>query len=247
MDGRWIVRDAIHEADHNQLYIFSCNNSLYTRDYLGLRTIIYQENSVRGGRVFNAYDLKLEQINPLSKKCELELSMFIQFFFTPYRGKKWTQPEKIRYINEWIGVIKAVWENDAFLASPQNCSQCSGNIKFKLNFNTQIQGYTLSDHWEIVVNKTDDKNNAVTPILGKVNLANDAFSYRKFPKEDKVIYKQRGAVHEFGHMLGLRDEYKGNIDKEILEDYDSVMNSGESPRKRHFSNIQGWINEHCNC
>ena len=28
------------------------------------------------------YDLKLEQINPLSKTCELELSIFIQFFFT---------------------------------------------------------------------------------------------------------------------------------------------------------------------
>ena len=86
MDGRWIVRDAIHEAAHNQLYIFSCNNSLYTRDYLGLRTIIYQENSVRGGRVFNAYDVKLEQINPLSKTCELELSIFIQFFFTSESG-----------------------------------------------------------------------------------------------------------------------------------------------------------------
>ena len=86
VDGRWIVRDAIHEAAHNQLYIFSCNNSLYTRDYLGLRTIIYQENSVRGGRVFNAYDVKLEQINPLSKTCELELSIFIQFFFTSESG-----------------------------------------------------------------------------------------------------------------------------------------------------------------
>ena len=247
VDGRWIGRDAMHEADHNQLYIFAFNNALYARDYLGLRTIIYQENSVWGGRVFNAYDLKLEQINPLSKKCELELSMFIQFFFTPCKGKKWTQVEKIRYINEWIRVVKEVWENDTFLTSPHNCSRCSGNIKFKLNFNTQIQGYTISDHWEIVASKTNDKNSSVIAALGRTNLAQDAFSYREFPKKNKVVYKQRGAVHEFGHMLGLRDEYKGNIDKEILEDYDSIMNSGESLRKRHFSNIQGWINEHCNC
>ena len=38
-DGRWIGRDAMHEADHNQLYIFAFNNALYARDYLGLFSI----------------------------------------------------------------------------------------------------------------------------------------------------------------------------------------------------------------
>lgn len=80
-------------------------------------------------------------------------------------------------------------------------------------------------------------------MLGKVRLYNNAFNYQNYTKDDGITYKQRGAVHEFGHMMGLRDEYpEGN---EYEHDYDSIMNSGESLRSRHFSNIQNWINDCC--
>ena len=241
--GRWMTSDPTYPLSN--LYAYVNNSTNYNVDRLGLSIIVCQENSVWGGKVINAYDLKLIQMNPQSKKCELELSMFVQFFFALYEGRKWTQEEKLEYIEAWIRDVKNVWENDTLLSAPQKCSCCSGYIKFKLKFDTQILGYTISDNWEIIANKGAGIN-AVTALRGKVYLYDNAFSFSEFLKPDGKIYKQRGAVHEFGHMLGLRDEYNGAAGEEYVTDYDSIMNSGEALRLRHFSHIQSWINDCCN-
>ena len=82
-------------------------------------------------------------------------------------------------------------------------------------------------------------------IFGKVRLYNDPFIYSQRRKGDGNIYKQRAAAHEFGHMLGIKDEYNGVAGEQYKNDYNSIMNSGESLRNRHFSNIQSWINNCC--
>lgn len=51
---------------------------------------------------------------------------------------------------------------------------------------------------------------------------------------------QRGAVHEFGHMLGLSDEYFKS--SKFSKDYKSVMNSGEKVYSRHDMPYMKWLN-----
>ncbi|HND56561.1 MAG TPA: hypothetical protein PLV92_29285, partial [Pirellulaceae bacterium] len=54
--------------------------------------------------------------------------------------------------------------------------------------------------------------------------------------------KQRGTVHEFGHMLGLRDEYDTAKDNPYWTgDADSVMNKGEIVRARHYAPFAAWL------
>lgn len=50
---------------------------------------------------------------------------------------------------------------------------------------------------------------------------------------------QRGAVHEFGHMLGLDDEYPAASPH--TGDKASVMNSSEAVRPRHNDTMRSWV------
>lgn len=60
-------------------------------------------------------------------------------------------------------------------------------------------------------------------------------------------YHQRPAFHEFGHMLGLIDEYgsawMNHQDVENLSDNQSVMHSGEKIRPSHYQPFVDWINK----
>jgi len=57
---------------------------------------------------------------------------------------------------------------------------------------------------------------------------------------------QRAAVHEFGHMIGLRDEYPSadgtaEDNPNWLPDIQSVMHSGETVRDRHYAMLADWM------
>lgn len=57
---------------------------------------------------------------------------------------------------------------------------------------------------------------------------------------------QRAVVHEFGHMIGLRDEYPDRTgapedNPNWLTDIQSVMNGGEMVRDRHYAMFADWI------
>lgn len=52
------------------------------------------------------------------------------------------------------------------------------------------------------------------------------------------VGRQRGAIHEFCHMIGLADEHKNS--RHII-DIKSVMHSGEETRDRHFAHFCDWV------
>ena len=56
-----------------------------------------------------------------------------------------------------------------------------------------------------------------------------------------VLHKQRGITHEFGHMLGLNDEYL--VTSTFSKDYKSIMHSGETILKRHDTPYMQWLNK----
>jgi hypothetical protein len=61
-------------------------------------------------------------------------------------------------------------------------------------------------------------------------------------KSNFLSVKQRGAIHEFGHMLGLRDEYAtAGGSPYWTTDKPSVMNVGETVQPRHFGPFAEWV------
>jgi hypothetical protein len=58
---------------------------------------------------------------------------------------------------------------------------------------------------------------------------------------------QHAAAHEFGHMLGYRDEYpldaKYDPNPNWLKDTDSIMNIGETVQERHYVFFADWLSK----
>lgn len=107
-----------------------------------------------------------------------------------------------------------------------------------MRFDIWSGGWSFSEHWEIHVKKVDKFTvSSVNPITGIVNLDSNDFNY--VPKKGGGL--QRGAVHEFGHMLGLADEYK--VGTPYTNDINSIMNSGESVRNRHNAVYTKWLDK----
>lgn len=195
-------------------------------------TLIHQESDITAGalKVNDAYDLKFRR--KVSGDYEVIVFMKIQFFFTGSGAHIWTAFEKTQFMKNWEKEIKKAWGGKILKI-------LSTTKKVYLNFEFQIQqGGWMMDHWEITVEKIKPGSFAtsyVVPSRGNVKLdSEDLTSIKK-----AVGYKQRGAVHEFGHMLGLLDEYKNSVH---VSDTGSVMHSAELIRARHNSTIVKWMN-----
>lgn len=97
----------------------------------------------------------------------------------------------------------------------------------------------MFDHWEITVTKIKSgsfRTSYVAIKSGQVILDSEDLT----PVSKGAKTPQRGAVHEFGHMLGLDDEYlKGS---KHVHDKPSIMHSSEVIRPRHNSTIIKWLN-----
>lgn len=198
-------------------------------------TVIASETDVRAGTigfsgVNDAYDIYLLKLKDGNYK--LVVFMKLQFFFSDGNGGKWTDVEKRQFVTKWEQAVKSRWSNRLL-------KTLSGGKKvtFELRFKTQIGGWML-DHWEITVEKVKKfAVSSVNPITGNVSL--DSLDLKLTQKSGGQ--SQRGAVHEFGHMLGLEDEYtKGHTHS---KDYHSVMNSGETVLTRHDTTHMKWLND----
>lgn len=126
-----------------------------------------------------------------------------------------------------------IWCNRVIKVSPSG-----KKVHLHLDFDTQIGGWML-DHWEITVIKIpkgDFMRSSVNPLLGNVSLHSEDLT--NVPK-GRAGQLQAGAAHEFGHMLGLANDYKTG--SKHAKDYASIMHSGSSTRPRHDSTMIKWL------
>jgi hypothetical protein len=200
---------------------------------LALTTKVASETDVRAGvigfgGVNDAFDLYLAKL--ANGNYKLIVFMKLQFFFEDGEGGKWTASEKTSFINKWRIAIQTKWGNRLI-----KTLKSGKTVGIDFRFKTQIGGWML-DHWEITVEKVSKfAVSSVNPITGNVSLdSQDLKLTRKSGNQ-----RQRGAVHEFGHMLGLDDEYHKT--SKHHKDYKSVMNSGEMVLKRHNSPHMKWL------
>lgn len=195
-------------------------------------SLIEKKTSVTAGalKVSDAYDLSLSKMP--SGDYEIMVFMKIQFFFknnTPY---VWKPFERTQFMKDWESAIRKSWGGRIL-------KRLSTGNKVFLNFSFKIQqGGWMFDNWEITVTKIKAGGFArsyVVPSMGNVALDSEDLT----PVSKAPSFKQRGAVHEFGHMLGLLDEYKKS---KYVSDTGSVMHSGEMIRPRHDAPIIKWMN-----
>lgn len=195
-------------------------------------TLIAHESDITSGElnINDAYDLYLARLRTGSYR--LVVFMKLQFFFEDSSKYKWSTGDKAAFVNKWKIAVKSKWANRVI-------KNLSGGKKVDIDFRfqTQIDGWML-DHWEITVKKIKPggfSQSYVVPSWGNVSLdSEDLTLVRKGHGQ-----RQRGVVHEFGHMLGIDDEYiKSSPHK---TDYRSVMNRGELILNRHNTPYMKWL------
>ena len=169
-------------------------------------TVLASESDVRGGTigffgVNDAYDIYL--LKATSGDYKLVIFMKLQFFFDDGEGGSWTPIEKTKFINDWERTVKSRWSGRTVkrLGSGKT-------VTLELRFQTQVEGFMM-DHWEITVERVKKfAVSSVNPIWGNVSL--DSLDLKLTPKSGG--HSQRGAVHEFGHMLDRgRGQRRGSL------------------------------------
>lgn len=187
-----------------------------------------------GWGVNDAYDIYLAE--DLSKNLILILFMKIQFIFDDSSSAPWTSLEKRIFVRRFESTINRKWGNKRLLKTISK----GKNVYIDFRFESIIEGWSTTEHWEVHVKKIKKgafSTSSVNPFTGRVNLDSEDFS--TIPK--KGGGRQRGIVHEFGHMLGLPDEYK--LGTTHAKDFHSIMNGGELIRGRHDSVYIKWLDE----
>jgi hypothetical protein len=172
----------------------------------------------------NAFDLTLYQLP--DGHYELVVFMKLQFFFKDNHPHNWQVHEEDQFIDQWQQSIHEVWGNRVIHTLPTGYT-----VKLRFDFHIQKNGW-MFDHWEITVTKIapeEFRMSFIEPDWNNVHLDSEDFTY---------VGRQRGAIHEFGHMIGLPDEYHNS--RHII-DLKSIMHSGEEIRNRHYGLFVDWV------
>lgn len=166
------------------------------------------------------------------------LTMSITFKFENSPGASWADDqEKRKYIFAWREAVQTKWSLPNLYTSPKY-----GNVPFEIRVYAFKENGAAVTEWTLTATKIpagEFRTSSVTDgatINTSVADSNDLTGVNK-----GATMKQRAAVHEFGHMLELDDEYEaGNPGNPHAGDTDSIMNSGEALRRRHHEEFRKW-------
>ncbi|MDZ5453984.1 hypothetical protein [Labrys sp. ZIDIC5] len=185
--------------------------------------------------------------------------MKLYFRFSSEGKEGWPdRSEAIAFARRWQADIQKKFNVKSLTTTP------SGRIVgLEFHFAQGLFSFDPGDHWLIDVVKvpqgqfySSQVKRAHGTTIGHTTLSsNDLAPITR--QKDGHPYKQRPAIHEFAHMIDLRDEYldicdanglradglKCNAvprDPRYIKDYPSVANSGEQIRPRHLETIKNW-------
>ncbi len=220
------------------------------------RRTIVSESDVTALNAADAFDLSLHPELGRADRLVLLVTLGIQFVFTDgastapaTRGQRltWTDAQKDDYMRRFREVCYNTW-NDRF-----RIRSAAGSPPLDVGVQLDIRAWrtrSISEHWEVSVERTDHFHRSRVlwgrnglPLFGEAELSSVDNDYRP----DGLV--QRVSAHEFGHMLGLPDEYNDvDLDPTFRQrphwwtlDRQSIMNAGENPRGRHYAVFADWL------
>jgi hypothetical protein len=152
------------------------------------------------------------------------------------------------FMSDTVKAIKGKWSDKHRITTTGSATIKDIGVVFDLDARMDIAIFDHS-HWNLTVVKADDM-----PVSSVCNGGGSFISNGEVNLDSQdLTWKwgtgtQRGIVHEFGHMLGYRDEYvdsSGNVEDNPhwTADTHSVMNWGEVVCPRHYVLFTPWLNE----
>jgi hypothetical protein len=193
-----------------------------------------------------AYRLALYQDPVTPGSGVLVISMTLQFQFAEGQSQKdpkktltWTDQGQTNWATNYLAVVGQTWSN-RYRLTTSSAVPTVRDVAVTFDFRAYIGGWHTDDDYELEVTAADDwVGSSCNYQLGNAALDSEDLSFA--PKGGSST-GQRGAVHEFGHMLGLDDEYPAaKCNKHWLTDVESIMHSGEHVNQRHYAPFAGWI------
>jgi hypothetical protein len=199
------------------------------------------------GSWFNgqSYWLKLYPELGRSDRSVLVVTMILQFQFdNGGDGGSWTQAEKHNFAHGFVNAVVGAWSEKFRITTTSDVPvRHARDVGVVFEFPYYIDGWHSDDDFELSVRKIPAGGFNVSTCdysLGNTNLDSEDLT----PVGKGATMPQRAAVHEFGHMLGLRDEYSAaavDPNPHHTGDLDSIMNVGEAVRPRHYAPFAGWL------
>ena len=260
--GQFLNRDPLEYPDGHSMYApFFAQQMLTDPNGFALgdfpTQIAYEADVFANSYRMKAYNLHLWETKSRGT-CVLVVQMNIEFKFLHHlhykndNKMKWDEKEKKKYIIEWVKLVKKIWE-DKYKIFPKKgscCNSCKNGTTVEFSFNTSIDSKNNNVNWTHNVYKSKyDSSNSTNVGRNIVTGANFSLLVGGSP-EPLTDSKQIPAVHEFGHMLGLHDEYKINKNeyrkgyitlKDWNDDKLSIMNEGHEVRPRHYVPFSNWM------
>lgn len=209
------------------------------------KKVAYEGNvSIPGGEGWDrAYDLALFEERGNNRALVLLVTINMDFSFKDGDGGKWEPTDKTAFMNSVKTECENAWSNK-FRIKPQWCSEDSFSEASVVILIKAADDFSpWQSHWSITAPKVKDPIQCYVRNKSDVRLEGTESSGLHLVVPKGGTKPRRSIVHEFGHMLGYRDEYP-NSDRgttAYVGDTDSMMHYGETVRDRHYVFFADWI------
>jgi hypothetical protein len=213
-------------------------------------------NQNRAYPTADAYDLTLYQESGTTDRAVLEVAVIMNMTFDNKYGGTWKPKDKTDFISDATNAIRDGWSEKFQIinTNPKGTYKQAG-VLFKPKLQEGM-GILSHSHWNVTVQirtpsaiyRPGTKPGGGSSVSNGTSLWYSDGLTALTPYGAPTSFTRRSTVHEFGHMLGYRDEYPippGDptwlYNPFHSGDKDSIMYWGETIMPRHYVFLADWI------